>query len=105
MNDTKVAETQGQPDRNKSSQRRQDDKLPGNVEPGIQRALAAKGEKSKCMGEFRKELSMLQQLKKKFETTPEEVINRRDRYEEAFHKFVIFMRVIYSMKMTLRREI
>ena len=43
----------------------------------------------RCLEEFRKELSMLQQLTKDFETKPEEVNMKKDRYEQTFHKFVI----------------
>lgn len=41
------------------------------------------------MDECRRELSMSQQLTKDFETKPEEVNARKDRYEQTFHKFVI----------------
>ena len=52
-------------------------------------AVNAKHERSRCMDESRRELSMSQQLTKDFETKPEEVNARKDRYEQTFHKFVI----------------
>jgi chromosome segregation ATPase len=55
----------------------------------FEETVAAKQERSECLRELQEELSKLQQLLKDFESSPQETKEAKDRYEKAFHKFVI----------------
>ncbi|CAB4042058.1 Hypothetical predicted protein, partial [Paramuricea clavata] len=87
-NEADVVEIREESDSNEPKQRNYDE-LTHDKELRFEMAVNAKHERSICMEEFRRELSMLQHLTKDFETKPEEVNARRDRYEQTFHKFVI----------------
>ena len=87
-NDTSVEEIHKEPDISKPCQGEDKNESANKGKLHLEQVVTANLERSRCMKEFRKELSELQQLTKDFDPKPEEVNTRKDRYVEAFHKFV-----------------
>ena len=53
-----------------------------------ERAVSAKDERCRCIAEFPRELSHLQQFTKDFNAKPDEVSAQWDIHEQAFHEVV-----------------
>ena len=87
-NDTSVEEIHKEPDSSKPFQGEDKNESANQGKLHLEQVVTANFERSRCMKEFRKELSELHQLTKDFDAKPEEVNTRKDRYVEAFHKFV-----------------